>query len=121
MFECGAFPNMRKLGYELLAFTFGNWNRESFPDTKVKEMKEFISKHPCIIFVSTGMGPSQDRMAITVHRSYSDYSKIIEEFKRDWGQYFSSLNSFIVSLQTDNILKDLSFKTLVDVLLAEKE
>lgn len=121
MLEYTLVPDLRKLGFEILAFTFGNWNRESFPNTRVNEMKEFISKHPEMIFVSTGTGPGCDRMAITVHKSYMDYCKIIDEFKQEWGQYFSSLTTFMVSLESDNILKHLSFSTLANMLQSEPE
>jgi DNA-binding Lrp family transcriptional regulator len=112
-------PDLRKLGFEILAFTFGNWNRERFPDTRVDEMRNFISRHPNIIFVSTGTGLGWDRVGISVHKDYSDYEKLIQDFKSDWGEYFESLNTFIVSLKADNILRNLSFRSLVDTLKEE--
>ena len=61
-------PDLRELGFEILAFTFGNWHREGFPDTRVDEMRDFISRHPNIIFVSTGTGLGWDRVGISVHK-----------------------------------------------------
>lgn len=119
MLEYTAVPDLRKLGFEIIAFTFGKWDRQQFPDTRVEEMRDFISKHPNIIFVSTGQGEGWDRVGISVHRNYSEYHKLIQEFKSTWGQYFGTFCSFIVSLQSDNVLRSLSFKWLTDALKEE--
>jgi len=79
-------------------------------------MRQFIEEHPNIIFISTGLGLGWNRMGISVHKDYSDYCKIIQDFKTGWGKYFESLSSFIVSLRNDNILRDLTFKYLIRIL-----
>jgi DNA-binding Lrp family transcriptional regulator len=55
--------NLRKLGFEIIAITFGNKKREQRPDTKVAKRKDFTAKNPNMIFVSTGMGLSSDMVA----------------------------------------------------------
>jgi len=77
-------PNLAKVGYEIIAMTFGNWRHEKYPDTRISKAKDFLTKHPNIIFVSTGSGFGSDRVAISVHRDYSDYSKFMAEIKTDW-------------------------------------
>jgi DNA-binding Lrp family transcriptional regulator len=114
-----AIPDLKKLGYEILAFTFGKWNFTEHPTTHIEEMKTFIQQHPDIIFISTGSGSGADRMAISVHKTYSDYSKTLQQFKAGWSQYFESLSSFIVSLQADNILRNLTFKPLTEKMKQE--
>jgi hypothetical protein len=66
--------------------------------------------------MSTGSGFGWDRVCISVHKDYSDYSKVMQDFKSEWGQYCESFSSFIVSLQSDNILRNLSFKHLTKLL-----
>ena len=111
-----AVPNLKKLGFEILAFTFGNWNHEEHPNTHIEEMKKFIQEHPNVIFISTGSGLGWDRMAISVHKDYSDYINLIQEYKAEWGQLFRSLSSFIVSLQSDNVLRNITFKHLPELM-----
>src|SRR4030043_213429 len=65
-----AIPDLKKLGFEILAFTFGKWN--------------------------------------------------MQEYKGTFGKNFSSFESFVVSLSSDNVLRNLSFKYVVS-LLQEKE
>ncbi|MEM2119247.1 MAG: Lrp/AsnC family transcriptional regulator [Candidatus Bathyarchaeia archaeon] len=109
-----AVPNMEKLGYQIVAFIFGNWHREKFPDTRVEEIKKFISRTPNIVYISTGSGMGYDRMAIAFFKDYSEYSRIMREFRNSWGQYFSNLSAFLVSLQRDNILRNFTFKPLME-------
>jgi DNA-binding Lrp family transcriptional regulator len=117
--EYSAIPNLKKLGFEILAFTFGRWNFQEYPGTRVEQMKQFIAQNPNMIFISTGTGSGYDRIGVSVHRDYADYSRTIQNFKTGWGKYFETLSSFIVSIQTDKILQNLSFKYLVN--LVEQE
>lgn len=115
-----AVPNLEKLGYQIIAFIFGKWNFKEHPSTHVEEMKDFISKHPQIVYISTGSGLNYDRMAIAFFRDYSEYSEVMQEYKVGWGKYFTSFSSFIVSLKSDNILRPLTFKPLTKSLVQDE-
>lgn len=115
-----AMPNLGKLGYEIIAMTFAKWNHEKYPDTRVARAKDFIMKHPNIIFVSTGIGRDSDRVAISVHKNYSDYAQYMTEIKTDWEELMTITSSFIVSIKSDNILRPISFKHLAKCLNEEE-
>ena len=119
LLEYTAIPNFKKLGYEILAFTFGRWNLQKYPNTRVEEMKKFIEEHPNIIFISTGSGSGWDRIGVSVHKDYSDYLKTIQGYQNGWGKYFETFSSFIVSLQSDNILRDITFKYVAELMKKE--
>jgi len=107
-----AIPDLKKLGFEILAITFGKWKTQLYGDRKIEAAKAFMSKHSNIIFVSTGMGLDYDRVAISFHKSYSDYSLFMRELRQEWAPYAGSPQSFIISLKSDNILRNLTFKYL---------
>jgi DNA-binding Lrp family transcriptional regulator len=111
-----AVPDLKKLGFEILAFTFARWNFEGHPDAHVKEMKKFVEKHPGIIFISTGSGLGWDIVSISIHKDYSDYTRNIQDFRLGFGEFYEMLSSFIVSLQSDNVLRNLTFKYLTKLL-----
>jgi Lrp/AsnC family leucine-responsive transcriptional regulator len=111
-----AIPDLKQLGFEILAFTFGKWNFEKYHDTRVEDMRKFIQKHPGIIFNSTGTGSGWDRVGISIHKDYSDYAKVIQDFKTEFGDCYELFSSFIVSLQSDNILRNLTFKYITKLL-----
>jgi DNA-binding Lrp family transcriptional regulator len=119
LIEYTATPDLNKLGFEILAFTFARWKYDKYAEERVQETKTFLAKHPNMLFVSTGTGMNWDRMCVSVHKSYSDYAKFMQELREYWEEYLERPVSFIVSLQSDSILRNLSFKYLADVM--EKE
>jgi DNA-binding Lrp family transcriptional regulator len=119
LIEYTATPDLRKLDFEILAFTFARWKYDKYADKRVRETEAFLEKHPNILFVSTGAGMNWDRICISVHKTYSDYAKFIQELRADWEEYLERPVSFIVSLQSDTLLRNLSFKYLAAVM--EKE
>jgi DNA-binding Lrp family transcriptional regulator len=114
LLEYTSIPDLKKLGFEIIAFIFGKWNLEKYPDTHANEMQKFIHQHPNIIFISTGTGQTYDRIGISAHKNYSDYSRTIQDFQEGWGKYFENFSSFIVSLQSDNILLNITFRHLAE-------
>jgi Lrp/AsnC family leucine-responsive transcriptional regulator len=112
-------PNLEKLGFEILAMTFANWKNQHYPDTRTSAAKKFIMNHPNLIFVSSGSGMSSDRVAISVHKDYSDYSKFMSEVKSEWGEFMNVIGTFVVSLVGNIPLRSLTFKYLADCLLTK--
>jgi len=112
-------PNLAKLGFEILAFNFGRWK----PDTRIeqlhkeeflKEGNKFISENPNTIFVSSGNGLNNDSITITVHKDFADYIEYKRRAREKWGRYLENLDSFIISLKSDNIIRKLSLQQLIE-------
>lgn len=49
---------------------------------------------------------------ITLHRSYSDYVDYMKNREQKWGEFPEIIDSFVVSLRSDNILRPLTLKYL---------
>ncbi len=113
-------PNLQKLGIEIIAITFGNWKHEQYPYTKIAEAREFAKRHPNLVFLSSGRGVNSDRVAVSVHKDYADYSNLMREIKTDWGKFMDVTGSFLISLSNDEPLRSITFKYLADY-LEEKE
>lgn len=112
-------PNFEKLGYEILAFTLLVWKREEHMKLKQEEdywkkVQAFLSDYPNIVFASSGHGLGMTRIVVSVHESYSDYVKLMTKIDESWGMYMDKFDSFIVSLKSDNILRQFSFENLID-------
>ncbi len=112
LIEYTGIPNLQKLGYDIMAITFGNWKRQQYPDTRISAAKEFVQRHPNVIFLSSGKGLTSDRVAITVHKSYAEYALFIQEIRSDWGKYMDVTGSFLISLSYDEPLRSITFKNL---------
>ncbi len=112
-------PDMTKLGIEIVAITLVTLEHQIDPEERMRKSREFVEKHPNLIFVSSGRSTSSDRVAISVHKSYSDYAKFMKEVKTEVPEYHVT-DTFLLSYKSDIILRPLSFKTLADYLKKEK-
>lgn len=112
--EYTAIPNLVKLGYEIMAVTFGKRNHEAHPEN-IEKAKDFMKRHPTIIFVASGMGSNSDRMAISIHRTFSDYNKFMNDVRTEWEGYMNT-EAFLINLKGNDILRPLSFKHVTDYL-----
>jgi len=113
-----AIPDFTKLGFEILAFTFATSKKSGVPEEQVPKAKSFYAKRDDVIFVSTGSGNERNRMSISIHKSYSDYVKYTRALDKEWGDVMTNRMSFIVSLIGDTIIRNLTFKHLVDYVKA---
>ena len=119
--------NLIKFGFEIMAFIFASWKHEFRKDMNTnseafkKKTRAFFSKHPNILYASTGrgLGMARARMFISLHRSYADYAKFMTELEEQWGRYLEKNEIFIISLKSDSILRPLTFKYLAEYLKAE--
>ena len=111
--EYGASPHLAKMGYKIMAVVFGKRDYVKHPEDVFKEANRFVERHPNIIFASDGSGLDRDRMTISIHRSYSDYSAFMQEMRAEVKDIMS-LESFLIDLTTENVLRAFSLKQVAD-------
>lgn len=114
-----AIPNLAKLGMEIVAIVLLNLKHQSDPNTRMQKAEEFVEKHPNLIFASSGIGSKSDRIAISVHKNYSDYTRFVQDLK-EHSELYTIVDTFLISYKSDSIPKPLSFKTLGDYITKEK-
>jgi len=123
MLEYTAIPNFAKLGFEIIAISFYSWTPEANsmqcenPEKIKNKLSAFLSKHKNIIFTSRGRGLGMERVMISVHESYSDYTKLMNSVNMEWGAYLSESKSFIISTEVDAVGRHLGFKYLAEHLV----
>jgi len=123
-----AVPNLKKIGIEVIAFTFFSVKPEArrpkdlpegmFADWK-EETEKFYAKHPNIIFASTGRGLKKNTVWISLHKDYSCFVDFLRDIELNWGRYLEDIESFIVSIQSDRVRRILTLKYLPDYLRRE--
>jgi DNA-binding Lrp family transcriptional regulator len=111
-----ALPNLDKLGVEILALTFTRCNYEVDLEKKGTDAKVFLSRHPNVIFASTGQGLGMNTVLVSLHKDYADYAEFTKKLREDWGKSFTNVDTFMVSLKGDSILRQSTFKFLADYL-----
>jgi DNA-binding Lrp family transcriptional regulator len=112
--DYSAVPNLAELGFELIAVTFGKRDFQKYPEINLQKARDFAKRHPGIIFGAAGSGLGYDRIAISIHRTYSDYSKFLGEMRAEWAEIMDIKDSFIVSLTSKDVIQPLSLRNLAD-------
>ncbi|UCD39591.1 MAG: Lrp/AsnC family transcriptional regulator [Candidatus Bathyarchaeota archaeon] len=111
-------PDFVKLGYEIMAFTFIKMKAyPTFDETQriVQQGKEWVGKHPNVIFASDGEGlGGKDVIMISFHQNYSRYADFMRSYAMDWGHIVADFESFLVSLGSGFKMKPLDLKYLAD-------
>ena len=118
--DYSAVPDLAKLGFEIIAVTLGKRDYKKQPEVNVQKARDYVKRYPNVIFTASGSGLGRDRILISVHRDYSDYSKFVQEMKAEWGGW-AELESFLISLAGKDVVQPLSLKHFADHLKKEEE
>jgi len=121
LIDYSAVPNLAKLGFEMIVVTFGKRDFQKHPEINLQKAKDFAERHPGIIFGAAGSGLGYDRIAVSIHRNYSDYSKFLQEMRSEWAEIMDIKDSFIVSLTSKEVIQPLSLKHFANHLKNEEE
>jgi DNA-binding Lrp family transcriptional regulator len=117
LIDYSAVPDLAKLGFEIISVTLGKRDYQKQPEINVQKAKDFVKRYPNIIFTASGRGLNNDRIVISIHRDYSDYSRFMQEMKTEWAGW-ADVNSFLISLSGD-VVQPLSLKRFAEHLKKE--
>jgi len=112
-----AIPNMIKLGYEIVAFTFLDIDRNHSKTGDLNhELEESAHKwlvhNAKIIFGATGEGlEGKNSVMISVHRDFTDFADFIKDFRTRWASSIRDIDTFLVSLKS-KMPRSFSFRNL---------
>jgi len=111
-----AIPNLTKLGFEIVAFTFLDINHF---DPKSDELRsalgerahKWVGHNSKIVFAAGGEGlHGSNCMMVSIHRDFTDYTDFISDFRTQWAAAGAKgINSFLVSLKA-KMPKPFSFR-----------
>lgn len=106
----------RKLGFEIMAFTFIKMRPEIRSKEISKKVKQYSEKFPFAIYVAYGEGFGMTGVVVALHRNYRDYMNYLSLFRMEWKDYVEDIKSFITALGESEV-KELSFTYLAKALL----
>lgn len=109
-------PDWRKLGFEILAFTFVKMDPKVISEDLIGKVRGYAAKFTNAIFASTGEGLGMTGVIMSLHRDYRDYAQKLALFRSDWGNYMEDIQSFIM-VTDEGQIKEFSFKYLDETLL----
>jgi DNA-binding Lrp family transcriptional regulator len=118
--DYSAVPDLAKLGFEIIAVSLGKRDYTKQPEINTQKARDFVKRYPNIIFTASGSGLGNDRIVISIHRSYSDYSKFMQEGNAEWAGWVD-MNSFLISLTGKDVVQPLSLKPFAEHLTKKEE
>lgn len=113
-----AIPSFWKIGFELVAFTFvrskfkGASSEER--DDAVRKGREWIMKQSDVVLALSGQGMGRDGLAVSFHKSYSDFLTFKRNLDTERSDFISESQSFIAVTDPKSIMKPLHFKYLAE-------
>ncbi len=109
-------PVWEKFGFEIMAFIYGKTQVPMKEDQEklIAKAREWMNKHPNVIFSSSGHGMRMNSVTISFHRNYTCFSKFLSKYMTFWGEYLVNVETFLVSVEGGTILKPFSFRYLTE-------
>ena len=113
-------PNLKKLGYGIIAITFIKYkpgaklDLRQQPELFNKKIRDYLELFPNIILMSSGSGLGFQGTSLSVHRTYSEYIKFRRETEMHWSKYINNVESFVISVTGDNVIRLPSFEYFAD-------
>jgi DNA-binding Lrp family transcriptional regulator len=107
-------PDFEKLGYQIMAFTLGKTASRNEVTAKIAQAKEWVNKHPNVIFGSEGEGLGKDLVLISFHKTYSAYAEFMQSFAMKMGISLDNFESFLISVGVSSKLREFNLKYLAD-------
>ena len=106
-------PDFEKLGYQIMAFTLAKKASGTEVAAEMAKAKEWVDKHPNVIFGAEGEGLGKDLVLMSFHKNYSAYVEFMRSLAMDWGTSLDNFESFLVSIGSGK-LRDFDLKYLAD-------
>jgi DNA-binding Lrp family transcriptional regulator len=110
--EFTVIPDFVEMGYELMAISCVK--TKTSIDELSKKGAEWWKKYPNVIFASSCEGMGKNGVIISLHKSFTDYSKFVTEQLVYWTNEMTDHGTMLISLK-DLVVKPLSLKYLAEL------
>ena len=110
--EYTVIPDLEKMGYQIMAFTFLSFGQPPKPEL-IEKAKEWTRKPPSVIFAADGTGISMNSVMVSIHKDYASFSKLLTKLREDWQPNLNDTQSFMICVNRPELfIKQFSFRYL---------
>jgi DNA-binding Lrp family transcriptional regulator len=111
--EYTVIPDLRKMGYEILAITFLSFRQPPKPEV-IERARTWTGKQPSVVFASDGEGLGMNSVMVSAHKDYASFTEMLTELRRDWHESLKDVESFRICVdRPEHLIKRFSFRHLV--------
>lgn len=110
--EYTVIPDLEKVGYQIMAFTFLSFVQP--PKSELLEKaRGWTSKQPSVIFGADGEGMGMNSVMVSVHKDYASFSRLLTKLRQDWQPNLKDMQSFTTCVSRPELfIKQFSFRYL---------
>lgn len=109
--EFTVMPDFAKIGFEIFAISVikGRGAKDV-----VEKARKWMDKYPNIIFAARAEGMGYNGVMMSLHKSYSEYSKFVTESQAYWADTLEEYQTILISLRGP-VVRPLSLRYLADL------
>jgi len=119
--EYAAVPDFKKLGFNIMAFTFIRYREEMSHEEyrRVKSAAQDYEKQfpTAYLMALRGSGLNSDRTIVTFHEDYASYTRMLSQLRQLPLTAVADLKSFLVNLDDTEHYRPLTLSKIVEYLL----
>jgi DNA-binding Lrp family transcriptional regulator len=114
--EYTAIPDFKKLGYEILALTFLRLKKRALA-TDIDRIRKFAFQRLDVtpfdfIMFHRGTGLNSDGVALSLHKNYSAYTKLVNLLKSY--EFIEDVQSYLIDINDKVLYLPLTMRVLAD-------
>lgn len=93
-------PDFAKLGYEFFAVSCAKFRvRANF----MEKARKWLERYPNVILFAKAEGMGKNQVCVSLHKSYTDYSRFASETQEYWGDDIEDYATLLVSLKAPSV------------------
>jgi DNA-binding Lrp family transcriptional regulator len=105
-------PDLEKMGYQILVFTFLSFEQPPKPQV-IEKAREWTKKQPSVLFSADGAGIGMNNVMVSVHEDYASFSRLLTKLREDWQPSLKDVQSFMICVNRPELfIKQFSFRYL---------
>lgn len=110
--EYTVIPDLERLGYQIIVFTFLSFEEPPKPDL-MEKAREWTKKQPSVLFAADGAGISMNSVMVSAHKDYASFARLLTKLRQDWQPNLRDVQSFMVCVDRPELfIKQFSFRYL---------
>jgi Lrp/AsnC family leucine-responsive transcriptional regulator len=103
-------PDYTKLGYELVALSLVKARTRT---DYVERAKKWVKNYPNVVLMARAEGAGKNAVMISLHQSYTDYSKFVSETQMYWEDDIQTYDTILISLKGP-VVRAFSLRSLAE-------
>jgi len=110
-------PDFAKLGFELVAVSTV---KAKVRTDYIERAQKWVKNYPNIVLMAKAEGSGKNAVMISLHKSYTDYSRFVSETQMHWAEDIETYDTILIALKGP-VVRAFSLRSLAEALQASEE